>query len=62
MGGNLFDFVLGAPPVKAVHDSPIHLMTYFVVSVCQHLTAFVENPHMSEATVGIGSVFLPAAE
>lgn len=60
--GNLFESVLGAPPVKAAHDSPIHQAPYFAVSVCQHLTALAEKPRMSGSTVGTGSVFLPAAE
>lgn len=61
--GNLFFSspysVLGAPPVKAAHDSPIHYTSYFGVSVCQHLTAFAE---MSGTTEGIGSVFQPTTE
>lgn len=59
---NLFDSVLGAPPIKAVHDSPIHHALYFVVSVCQHLTGFAEKLRMSGTTKGIGSVCLPTAE
>lgn len=54
--------VLGAPPVKAAHDSTIHHTLHFAVSVCQHLTAFAEKPHMSGTTMGIGSVFLPTVE
>lgn len=59
---NLFDSVLGEPPITAVHDNPIHHGPYFAMSVCQHLTAFAEKPCMSGTTVGIGCVFLPTAK